>query len=353
MKNILVTGGAGFIGSHTCLLLLKKGYEVNVIDSFVNSSPKSLEKIIDIYKLENNTNVPKLNIYKGDLRDKQFLEDIFFDLYNNDKKLDGILHFAGLKSVAESVENPLLYWQVNVLGTINLLEIMKKYNCNTFVFSSSATIYSQKENCLLSESSALNPINPYGKTKFTIEIILRDIFEASAINLKFASLRYFNPIGAHFSGLIGENPKGKPNNIFPLLINTATGEQKVFKIFGNDWPTHDGTPIRDYIHVMDLADAHIQILENLFQSNSDFIQLNVGTGIGTSVLDLLKIFEKVNNVKVPYVFSQRRPGDACNVVADNSTLTEKYKIVPKFNIEEMCKDGWKWKNINPNGFDID
>mgnify|MGYP001212928775 FL=1 len=163
-------------------------------------------------------------------------------------------------------------------------------------------------------------------------------------------MRYFNPIGAHFSGFIGENPKGKPNNIFPLLINTAFGEQEVLKIFGNDWPTNDGTPIRDYIHVMDLAEVHIKILENLFQNNHRFINLNVGTGIGTSVLELIKIFEKVNNIKVPYVFAKRRPGDACYVVADNSKLINKFKIAPKFNIEDMCRDGWKWKRENPNGY---
>ena len=286
MKNILVTGGAGFIGSHTCLLLLEKGYEVHVVDSFVNSSPKSLDKILEIIKLKNSSIVPKLNIYNGDLRDKKFLENLFFDLHKNNKKIGEIIHFAGLKSVSESVKFPLLYWEVNVISSINLLEIMKKYNCNTFVFSSSATLYVQKENSLLTENSELDPINTYGKTKLTIEIILKDIFESTKTNLKMASLRYFNPIGAHFSGLIGENPVGKPNNIFPLILNTALGIQKQLEIYGNDWPTKDGTAIRDYIHVMDLAEAHIDILENLFQNNRTFINLNVGTGIGTSVLEL-------------------------------------------------------------------
>ena len=352
MKNILVTGGAGFIGSHTCLLLLEKGYEVNVVDTFVNSSQKSLDKILEIIKLKNSSINPNLNIYEGDLRDKSFLENLFFDLHKNNKKLDGIIHFAGLKSVSESVKNPLLYWEVNVMGSINLLEIMKKYNCNTFVFSSSATIYAQKENSLITESCELYPINPYGKTKLTIEIILKDFFEASKINLKIASLRYFNPCGAHFSGLIGENPVGKPNNIFPLILNTALGIQKQLEIYGDDWPTKDGTPIRDYIHVMDLAEAHINILENLFQNNQSFINLNIGTGIGTSVLELIKIFEKVNNIKLPYVFSKRRLGDACYVVADNSKLINKFKIVPKFSIEDICRDGWKWKKQNPNGYKI-
>mgnify|MGYP001257619125 CR=1 FL=1 len=352
MKTILVTGGAGFIGSHTCLSLLRQGYCVYVIDSFLNSSPKVLERIIEINKLENPQNVPKLNLFKGDLRNKEFLEKVFHDFYRNDKKFDGIIHFAGLKSVAESFEKPLSYWEVNVLGTINLLEIMKRYNCDSLVFSSSATIYAQKEKSFLSEDSELDPINPYGRSKLAAEIVLRDVFEASNINLKFAALRYFNPIGAHFSGLIGENPRGKPNNILPLIINTAIGEQKELEIFGNDWPTKDGTPIRDYIHVMDLADAHIKVLENLFQNKHSFINLNVGTGIGTSVLELIKIFEKVNNIKVPYVFSKRRPGDACYVVANNSKLINKFKIVPKFNIEDMCRDGWKWKKKNPNGYFI-
>ncbi len=350
MKNILVTGGAGFIGSHTCVQLLARGYDIYVIDSFVNSSPKSLEKVLEINKLKKNNFQNKINIFKGDLLDKDFLKNVFLDLAKTNKKIDGIIHFAGLKSVADSVKQPLKYWQVNVLGAINLLEILEEFHCNTFVFSSSATVYAQSDNKILSENSLIKPINPYGSTKLTIELILKDIFKAKDKNLKFASLRYFNPIGAHSSGLIGENPKGKPNNIFPLIMNTALGIQKELMIYGNDWPTKDGTPIRDYIHVMDLAEAHVKVLENLFYDSSRYINLNIGTGIGTTVLDLVKTFEKVNNVKVPYVFTQRRLGDACFVVADNSILVKEFKIIPQMSIEDMCRDGWKWKSLHPNGF---
>ena len=350
MKNIIVTGGAGFIGSHACLALLKRDYKVFVIDSFINSSPIALQKVLEILKIPENEKNSKLRVFRCDLRDSVLLKKIFSKIYKENKVIDGVIHFAGLKAVEESVTYPLKYWQTNVLGTINLLEMMEKYSCNTLVFSSSATVYDQTQNMRIREDSSLNPINPYGSTKLTIENCLKDVFNSLKNSYKFASLRYFNPIGSHYSGLIGENPVGRPNNIFPLILNTALGIQKQLEIYGNDWPTKDGTAIRDYIHVMDLAEAHIDILENLFQNNRTFINLNVGTGIGTSVLELIKIFEKVNNTKVPYVFSKRRLGDACSVVADNSTLTNKFKIVPKFSIEDMCRDGWKWKKKNPIGY---
>ncbi len=350
MKNILVTGGAGFIGSHTCLLLLEKGYNLYVIDSFINSSPKSLVKVLEINKSKKTNFQNRLKNFKGDLLDKDFLYSVFFDLIKSNQKIDGVIHFAGLKSVSESVSEPLKYWKGNVLGTINLLEIMKEFDCNALVFSSSATIYAQSENALLSENSLIKPNNPYGSTKIAIESILKDIFNSSNKHSKFASLRYFNPIGAHPSGLIGEDPRGKPNNIFPLIMDTAKGIQKKLMIYGNDWPTRDGTPIRDYIHVMDLANAHVRVLENLLQNSSRYIYLNIGTGKGTTVLELLKAFEKVNNVKVPYIFTDRRSGDACRVVADNSFLQNEFKIRPQFTIKDMCRDGWKWKCLNPNGF---
>ncbi len=350
MKNILVTGGAGFIGSHTCMVLIDYGYKVFVVDSFENSSPKSIAKVIDICNFKNKKSNASIEIFKGNLSDKNFLIDVFSTLEKVNKKIDGVIHFAGVKAVAESVVNPLKYWKVNVSGTINLLEVMKKFNCYNLVFSSSATIYKSEKYSLLNESSEVSPINPYGNTKHTVELLLKDLYESSKKNWKLASLRYFNPIGAHESGLIGENPIGVPNNIFPLINNTALGIQKELKIFGNDWPTEDGTPIRDYIHVMDLAEAHLKILEYLLNSDSVFFNINIGTSIGTSVLDLISTFERVNNVKVPYVFSKRREGDAAFVVADNSLLISKFDIVPKRNLEDMCKDGWKWKSLNPNGY---
>ncbi len=350
MKNILVTGGSGFIGSHTCLLLLQEGYKVFVIDSFVNSSPKSLKRILEINKIKKENSDSRLKLYEGDLCDKNFLGSVFSDIKKNDETIDAVIHFGGLKSVSESKMNPLSYWKVNVLGAINLIEEMSKHNCKNLVFSSSATIYAQNDKVAFKEDFELKPINPYGKTKLTVEIFLEDLFESNKKEWGIASLRYFNPVGAHKSGLIGESPNGIPNNIFPLIANTALGLQKELKIFGNDWPTKDGTPIRDYIHVMDLANAHIKALDYLTLNKPIYLKLNVGTGIGTSVLELVKTFEKVNKVSVPYVFTERRPGDSCSMVADNSNLISELKIVPKMGLEDMCRDAWQWKKLNPNGY---
>ena len=350
MKNILVTGGCGFIGSHTCLNLLEKGFNVFIIDSFQNSSEKVIERILEIYKSGNNNPNINLQVFKGNLCDKKFIKDFFLEITKKNKEIDGVIHFAGFKSVSESIIKPLSYWRNNVVGTINLLEIMDQFNCKNLVFSSSATVYQPMDNLILKETSKLEPINPYGNTKYTIEILLKDLFKSSVKNWKLASLRYFNPIGAHSSGLLGEDPKDTPNNIFPLIANTALGIQKKLKIYGNDWPTHDGTPVRDYIHVMDLAFFHIKVLEILMNSDSEYLNLNVGTGIGTSVLDLVRTFERVNNVKIPFVFDKRRAGDASYVVADNSLLMSKMKINYFRTIEDMCRDGWRWKQLNPEGF---
>ena len=350
MKNILVTGGGGFIGSHTCLVLLEKGYKVFVIDSFENSSPKALKKVLEITKLKNIKSDEHLKLFKGDMRNVNFIDSVFSEIIKKYKSLDGVIHFSGLKAVAESIYNPILYWKTNVLGTINLLEIMSKYKIKNLVFSSSATVYANNQGSCLKENSELKPINPYGNTKLTVEILLDDLFKSSSKQWRLASLRYFNPIGAHNSGLIGEDPKGIPHNIFPLIINTALGLQKELKIFGKDWPTADGTPLRDYIHVMDLANAHIGVMEYLFSNKPNYLKINIGTGKGTSVLDLVRTFERINNVRVPYVFSDRRPGDLCSLVADNSMLISKLEIRPKKSIEDMCRDGWKWKKLNPNGY---
>tara|TARA_Y100001978_G_C23652119_1_gene413996 strand:- start:266 stop:1324 length:1059 start_codon:yes stop_codon:yes gene_type:complete len=352
MKSILITGGAGFIGSHTCIELLLKGYNVFLLDSFENSSRKSIDRIIKICQIKNKLIDfnKKLKIFEGDIKDKDFVEDVFNNIDKSYMKIDGIIHLAGLKSVSESIKYPLQYWDNNVSGTINLLKTMSKYECNNFVFSSSATVYSQTQNSKITEDSDVCPINPYGNTKLTLERFLKDIYMSPMNKIKFASLRYFNPIGAHSSGLLGESPIDIPNNIFPLITNTAIGIQKVLKIYGNDWPTKDGTPIRDYIHVMDLADAHVRALDYLTENEPLYINLNIGTGIGTSVLELVKTFELVNNVKVPYVFTERRKGDAGYVVADNSLSISKINISCRRTIEDMCRDGWKWKKLNPNGF---
>tara|TARA_B100000989_G_scaffold278203_1_gene239772 strand:- start:21547 stop:22602 length:1056 start_codon:yes stop_codon:yes gene_type:complete len=351
MKNILVTGGTGFIGSHTCLVLIENGYKVFVIDSFENSSPKSIERVMKIYKNKNkNKNNEIIEIFEGSICDKKFLTNVFSDLEKANTRIDGVIHFAGYKAVAESINNPLLYWRNNLIGSINLLDVMSKFECDNLVFSSSATIYKTQKNLPLKESSDIHPINPYGNTKNSIEILMRDLFNSSNKKWKFASLRYFNPIGAHESGLIGEDPKGIPNNIFPLISNTALGIQKILKVYGGDWPTPDGTPIRDYIHVMDLAEAHLKVLEKIIYCDSICLNINVGTGKGTSVLDLIKTFESVNNIIVPYQFSNRREGDAAYIVADNTLLSSKYKLKPKRSLEDMCRDGWNWKKLNPKGF---
>tara|TARA_Y100000994_G_C15662845_1_gene430265 strand:- start:154 stop:1206 length:1053 start_codon:yes stop_codon:yes gene_type:complete len=350
MKNILVTGGAGFIGCHTCLALLEKGYTVFVIDSFENSSPKSLERVKELYKAKKNNLSNELKIFKGNLCDKEFLKGVFEVVKNMNKEIHGVIHFAGLKSVANSIINPLIYWRTNVLSTINLLDIMEEYNCENIIFSSSATIYEQKENFLLKEDSKIGPISPYANTKFAIEMILKDLFQSSSKCWRITSLRYFNPIGAHESGLIGEQPKGIPNNIFPLITNTALGIQKELNIYGSDWPTEDGTPVRDYIHVMDLAESHVKILEFLRGNKSTYFTLNIGTGLGTSVLNLIKTFERINNVKVRYKYANRREGDVPFLVADNSLMLSKFNLKPKRALEDMCRDGWKWKSLNPNGY---
>ena len=349
MKRILVTGGTGFIGSHTCNALLKNGHEVYILDSLSNSSKKSLDHLKLIFSKKKIDISNKLFFFKGDLRDKEFIDSVFEKVKIKGNSIDGVIHFAGLKAVEESVNYPLKYWENNVIGSFNLFKSMIENNCKTIVFSSSATVYGNTKDELLKESADINPINTYGSTKFTVENLLRNIYEAKSHEWNIAILRYFNPIGAHDSGLIGENPLEKPNNIFPLIINAAY-EQKNLKVFGNDWPTDDGTCIRDYIHIMDLADGHLKALNHLMTNNSQLINLNIGTGQGHSVLNLINTFEIVNNVKVPFIFSDRRKGDVCKLVADNLRAKKILNWYPNRSIEEMCRDGWRWKLMNPKGY---
>ena len=347
---VIVTGGAGFIGSHTCLSLLERGYKVIIIDSLINSSRKSIYRIREILEKFKSLLNYDLSFYEGSLVDKKFIEKIFSKVYSNFGNIDAVIHFAGLKSVNESVNYPNLYWQENVVSTINLVSVMNSFNCNTLVFSSSATIYKSKDSELISEDAEIEAINPYGNTKLVNEKFFIDIFNSCSDNWKIINLRYFNPIGAHPSGLLGEAPKGEPNNIFPLLINTAAKEKKYLKVFGRDWPTADGTCIRDYIHVMDVAEGHIRALNYLENANPNVYNVNLGTGKGASVLDLISVFEKTNNVKVNYVFAGRREGDVSKVVANNFYAKKLLNWVPSRTLEEMCKDGWNWKLKNPNGF---
>ena len=350
MTAILVSGGAGFIGSHTCLLLLKEGFTIFILDSFCNSSVKSIEKILLILKRENIDAKERIHIIKGDIKNKDDIEKVFQTSRKYEKTIQAVIHFAGLKSVFDSIQKPLEYWENNVVGTINLLGIMERYNCKNIVFSSSATVYKADSNRLITEQDPCDPINPYGNTKFSIEKILNDVYKSNPLEWKIICLRYFNPVSAHESGLIGEDPVGKPNNIFPQITQVAMGKLDKIKIFGSNWPTPDGTCIRDYIHVMDLAEGHLSALIFLIKDKPQISIFNLGTGIGTSVLELIKVFEKVNEVSIPFTFENRRPGDKSFVVAKNHLSKSLLDWVPTRNIEDICRDGWNWQLKNPNGY---
>ena len=349
MGRILVTGGAGFIGSHICVNLLKKGYEIIVIDSLINSSLTSLKRVIKIVNLKDDIN-KKISFINCDIRERKGLNQIFLNSYEEGKPIEGVIHLAGLKSVEDSLKLPIDYWDCNVNGTINLINVMNNNNCKLLVFSSSATIYGFSENYKIDENSFKEPKNPYGSTKFVIEYFLNELFKSNLNEWRIINLRYFNPIGAHPSGLIGESPIGKPNNIFPSITQIASGKRKILNIFGNDWPTKDGTCIRDFIHVMDLADGHISALEYLKNNKPLIKEFNLGTGIGTSVLELINTFQKVNNIEIPYIFLDRRKGDIAKVIADNSLAIKELNWIPKRNLDDMCRDGWKWQKDNPYGY---
>ena len=350
MSRILVTGAAGFIGSHICLLLLEKGYEIIGIDSYENSSQNSLKRVLKILESKKEFSPDNLQVIKGDIRDKLFLNNVFKNASNENRPITSVIHLAALKSVFESVHNPLRYWEYNVYGSWNLLDIMNLYDCRTIVFSSSATVYEQSDK-LLDEKTRIDPINPYGRTKVIVEQLLHDLYLTPNQNWKIINLRYFNPIGAHSSGLIGEDPKSVSTNIFPLITGVSSGKIKELKVFGNDWETRDGTCIRDYIHIMDLAEGHLSALEKLNNSTKKFLNINLGTGKGVTVLELIATFENVNKTKVPFQFAGRRSGDKVMSVANNSLAMELLNWQTTRSLEEMCKDGWKWQRLNPNGYE--
>ena len=349
MNRILLTGGTGYIGTHICVNLLKKGYEIIVIDSLINSSLIAINRVNDIVNLKDNFD-KKISFVNCDIRDHKALNQIFLNSSKEGKPIEGVIHLAGLKSVKESLNSPIKYWDYNVNGAINLINVMNNNNCKLIVFSSSATIYGLSKNNKIDENTVKEPQSPYGSTKFVIEYFLNDLFKSSSNEWRIVNLRYFNPIGAHPSGLIGEDPIGKPNNIFPALTQVASKTRKTLNIFGNDWPTKDGTCIRDFIHIMDLADGHISALEYLKNNGPRIKDFNLGTSIGTSVLELINTFEKVNNIEIPYIFSPRRNGDIAKVVADNSLAIKELNWRPKRNLDDMCRDGWKWQKQNPKGF---
>lgn len=337
--SILVTGGVGYIGSHVCVELIRAGYEIVVVDNLSNSHMKALEHVSLIVG-------KKIKFYPIDLIHYEELETVFLE-----NQIEAVIHLAGLKAVGESVVVPLHYYRNNVIGTIVLCELMRKFEVKNMVFSSSATVYGFPESVPISEDFLPNPINPYGRTKYMTEEILRDLYledqEWSAV-----ILRYFNPIGAHESGLIGENPNGIPNNLMPLIVNVAAGKQEVLHIYGNSYPTFDGTGVRDYLHVTDLAIAHVKALEKALTSYGVDV-FNLGTGKGYSVLELVSTFEEVTGIHIPYEIVNPRPGDVAICYADPTKAKEKLGWEAVKGIEEMCIDVWRWQSNNPEGYSLD
>ncbi|TYI98855.1 hypothetical protein E1A91_D01G246500v1 [Gossypium mustelinum] len=339
-KTILVTGGAGYIGSHTVLQLLLSGYKTVVVDNLDNSSDVALKRVKELAG-EFGRN---LSFYQVDLRDRAAIQKVFAQT-----KFDAVIHFAGLKAVGESVSKPLLYHDNNIVGTITLLEVMAAHGCKNLVFSSSATVYGWPKKVPCTEEFPLSAVNPYGRTKLFIEEICRDLRNSDS-QWKIILLRYFNPVGAHPSGHIGEDPRGTPNNLMPFVQQVAVGRRQALTVFGKDYSTKDGTGVRDYIHVVDLADGHIAALKKLSDPKIGCEVYNLGTGKGTSVLEMVTAFEKASGKKIPLQIARRRPGDAEVVYASIKKAETELKWKAKYGIEEMCKDQWNWASKNPFGY---
>ena len=333
---ILITGGAGYIGSHTCLQLLAAGQQIIVVDNLSNSSQESLLRVA---KIAGKT----FPFIQADIRDKVAMRTIF-----KAHAITAVIHFAGLKAVGESAERPQLYYDNNVIGSLNLFEVMTEFNVKNIVFSSSATVYGDPASVPISEDFPLSATNPYGRTKLMIEDILRDIHKSDG-TWRIALLRYFNPIGAHNSGLIGEDPNGIPNNLLPYVAQVAVGRLAKLRVFGNDYATHDGTGVRDYIHVMDLADGHVAALDYLTKKQA-LITVNLGTGIGYSVLDVVNAFAKASAKNIPYEILPRRLGDVAINYANASVAKSLLGWRASRSLDEMCADTWRWQSSNPNGF---
>lgn len=335
--KILVTGGAGYIGSHTCVELLNAGYDIVVLDNLCNSSEKSLNVVKEITGKD-------FPFYKVDLLDYDAVEKVF-----EENKIDAVIHFAGLKAVGESVSIPITYYHNNITGTLNLVDIMQKHNVFNIVFSSSATVYGMPKTVPITEDFPLSTTNPYGSTKLMIERILEDIHTSNP-KWSITLLRYFNPIGAHKSGKMGEDPKGIPNNLLPYIAQVAVGKLEYVHVFGNDYPTKDGTGVRDYIHVVDLALGHIKAIEK--KANIPGVHIyNLGTGNGYSVLEIVKAFSKACGKELPYKIEARRPGDIAECYADPSKALNELGWKATRGIAEMCEDSWRWQSNNPNGYD--
>lgn len=334
--SVLVTGGAGYIGSHTCVEMLDAGYDVVVVDNLDNSSKESLNRVEKITG-------KKVKFYENDVRDKQGLRKIF-----SENKIEAVIHFAGLKAVGESVKKPMMYYSNNIDSTLVLIDVMNEFGVKKIVFSSSATVYGVAKEMPLKEGMPTGAINPYGRTKLFIEEILRDLY-VSDNEWSIALLRYFNPIGAHKSGIIGEDPKGIPNNLMPYIAQVAVGKLEKLHVFGNDYKTVDGTGVRDYIHVVDLAKGHVKAVGYVLE-NKGCEEINLGTGKGTSVLELRDAFVKASGVDIPYVIDPRRPGDPDEVYADANKAKELLGWTAELGVDEMCEDTWRWQSKNPNGY---
>ena len=372
MANLLITGGAGYIGSHTCLSLLQQGHSLVVLDDFSNGSIEALRAVARLTELADETkqtllqsnnrcwrwrprdqqpsSASKLTLIEGDIRQAHDVQQAF-DC--SEGAIDAVLHFAGLKAVAESVAKPLDYWDVNVAGTRRVLEVMGENDCRTLVFSSSATVYGMAETVPIDEGQPIRPINPYGQTKAAVEQMLRDLATSARETgqaWRIACLRYFNPVGAHESGKLGEDPDGIPTNLLPLICQVASGQRGVLQVYGSDWPTPDGTGIRDYIHVMDLAEGHCAALKTLLDEGPQVLTVNLGSGQGHSVLQMLQAFETTNNTPVAYELRGRRPGDSAASVADPSVARSRLGWCTQRNLAAICRDAWNWQQSNPMGF---
>lgn len=334
--TILVTGGAGYIGSHTVLELLSANQDVIVIDNLSNSSEESLNRVKSITG-------KSATFYFGDIFDSELLTSIF-----SNHQIQSVIHFAGLKAVGESNEIPLTYYQNNIAATINLLGVMAAHNVKSFVFSSSATVYGDPESVPIDESFPTSATNPYGRSKLMIEAILADLYKSDQ-SWNIARLRYFNPVGSHESGLIGEDPNGVPNNLMPFISQVAVGKLKTLSVFGDDYDTKDGTGVRDYIHVVDLALGHLKALEKL-KTNPGLVTYNLGTGLGYSVLDMINAFEKSSNKNIPFQISPRRKGDIAQCYASTDLAERELDWKAVRNIDDMCQDTWRWQTNNPNGY---
>jgi len=342
VAQLLITGGAGFIGSHTCLVLLEAGHNLVVLDNFSNSSPEALRRVAELAQVK--LGGERLQLVVGDIRHQAAIHQAF-----DRAPIDGVIHFAGLKAVGESVSNPIRYWDVNLGGSLTLLDCMQMHGCSTVVFSSTSTVYGEPKRFPIVETDPTNPLHPYAQTKLAVEQVLEGL-QTSNHHWRISCLRYFNPVGAHPSGLIGEDPTGIPNNLFPYVTQVAAGRQSLVRVFGNDYATPDGTGIRDYIHVMDLAEAHTKAIDHLLEHKTSLPPINLGTGRGISVLEVLDGFEHATGIQIPREFLPRRPGDVPKLESSTRLAQELLGWSSRRDLNEMCRDGWCWQSKNPHGY---